>query len=84
MNYKFDELAKGLAQSVTRRQAMRRFGFGIAGMVLACFGLANRGQCSPPGQCLHSGHACTSDSQCCSGLCNSVFFGKNRVRNACL
>jgi hypothetical protein len=39
---KFDELAKGLAQSVTRRDAFKKFGVGLAGMVLACFGLANR------------------------------------------
>jgi len=42
MNNKFDELAKGLAQSVTRRQALKRFGTGLAGMALACFGLAVR------------------------------------------
>src|SRR6266851_5491863 len=40
MNHKFDELAKGLAQSVTRRQALKRFGVSLAGMALACFGLA--------------------------------------------
>ncbi len=42
MNNKFDELAKGMAQSVTRRQALRKFGVGLAGMALACLGLANR------------------------------------------
>ena len=47
MNNKFDELAKGLAQSVTRRQALKRFGVGLAGMVLACFGLANKAQAWP-------------------------------------
>jgi len=31
MNHKFDELAKGLAQSVTRRQALKRFGVGLVG-----------------------------------------------------
>ncbi len=35
MSNKFDELAKGLAQSVTRRQAFKRFGVGLAGMALA-------------------------------------------------
>src|SRR5215471_12238409 len=44
MNNKFDELAKRLAQSVTRRQAFKRFGVGLAGMALACFGLANRAE----------------------------------------
>ena len=57
MNHKFDELAKGLAQSVTRRQALKRFGTGLAGMALACFGLARRAEagnssdCNPPGGC---------------------------------
>lgn len=40
MNYEFDELAKGLAQSTTRQQALKRFGVGLTGMALACFGLA--------------------------------------------
>ena len=40
MNDKFDELAKGLAQSVTRRGALKKFGVGFAGMLLATFGLA--------------------------------------------
>jgi hypothetical protein len=44
MNYKFDELAKGLAQSVTKRQTFKKFGVGLAGMALACFGLANRAE----------------------------------------
>ena len=42
MTNKFDELAKELAQSVTRRQALKRFSVGLAGMALACFGLADR------------------------------------------
>ena len=70
MDNKFDELAKGLAQSVTRRQAFQKFGVGIAGMVLACFGLANRaeakqGECIPPG-----GYGCGGRKHvpCCLGL----------------
>jgi hypothetical protein len=35
MNNKFDEMAKGLAQSVTRWQALKRFGVGLAGIALA-------------------------------------------------
>src|SRR6516165_559723 len=51
---KFDELAKGLAQSVTRRDAFKKFGVGLAGMVLACFGEANKAEagrtpCLPAG-----------------------------------
>ncbi len=44
MNNKFDELAKGLAQSVTRRQALRRFGVGLAAAVLASVGIANKAE----------------------------------------
>jgi len=42
MNNKFDELTKSLAQSVTRRAALKKFGVGLAGLALACFGLASK------------------------------------------
>ena len=42
MNTKFDELTKAMAQSVTRRQALKKFGVGLASMALACFGLADK------------------------------------------
>ena len=42
MNNQFDELTKNMAQSLTRRAAVKKFGLGLAGMVLACFGLANK------------------------------------------
>ena len=42
MNDKFDELAKNMAQSVTRRAALKRFGVGLAGIALAFLGLANK------------------------------------------
>src|SRR6266496_21477 len=35
MNSKFDELTKSLAQSVTRRAALKKFGGGLAGAALA-------------------------------------------------
>jgi len=41
MNNKFDEFTKSLAQSVTRRAALKKFGL-AGGMALACFGLANK------------------------------------------
>ncbi len=41
MNDKFDELTKSLAQSVTRRGALKKFGVGLAGIALASLGLAN-------------------------------------------
>ncbi len=82
MNHKFDELAKGLAQSVTRRQALKKFGVGLAGMALACFGLAKRAkaQTKHSSKCvvavnmsggkksyLYSG-ACVDPNTCLSGL----------------
>jgi hypothetical protein len=66
MNTKFDEPAKGLAQSVTRRQAFKKFGVGFAGMVLACFGVANKAEADKV--CLPGGHACSNDLPPC---CNS-------------
>jgi hypothetical protein len=47
MNKKFDELTRSLAQSGTRRAALKKFGVGIAGMALACFGLANKAVARP-------------------------------------
>jgi hypothetical protein len=70
MNNKFDELARGLAQSVTRRQALRKFGVGLAGMALACFGLgSNAGagaqSCATSADCGHN-------QTCCSGTCSTL------------
>jgi hypothetical protein len=74
MNNKFDKLAKGLAQSVTRRQALKRFGAGLAGMALACFGLANGAQ-ADTGGCKTSGKPCNTNRECCSGFCYQDPFG---------
>jgi hypothetical protein len=72
MSDRFDELAKGLAQSATRRQALKRFGLGLAGIALACFGLANKAQAD---KCVHSGKPCSSVTPCCSGICRRGKFG---------
>ena len=56
MNNKFDELAKSLAQSVTRRAALKKFGVGLAGVALATFGLANKAEASRK--------KCQSDADC--------------------
>ena len=47
MNDKFDELAKGMAQSVTRRGALKKFGVGLAGIALATLGLAHKANADP-------------------------------------
>ena len=51
MNNKLDELTTSLAQSVTRRAVLQKFGAGLAGMALACFGLASKA-----GAALHQGY----------------------------
>ncbi len=70
MNNKFDELAKGLAQSATRRQALKKFGVGLAGLALACFGLANRAEAGKK-PCLPTFAICKKNSECCSRRCVS-------------
>ena len=71
MNNRFDELTKNIAQTVTRRAAMKKLGVGLAGMALACFGLANKAEagsrCWPRGtRCYLSGGG-KSCSRCCNG-----------------
>jgi hypothetical protein len=79
MNTQFDELAKGLARSVTRRQALKKFGVGLAGMALACFGLADKAEAKG---CLPVDSYCVpqptkGSPKCCGGLkcTNSYGFG---------
>ena len=61
MNDKFDELAKGLAQSVTRRGALKKFGVGLAGIALAWLGLANSAEAKTfHCRCNKSGFGCTT------------------------
>jgi hypothetical protein len=67
MHNKFDELTKGMAESVTRRAALKKFSVGLAGMALACFGLANKAEANKT--CLPSGAFCTHNEECCNKLC---------------
>jgi len=69
MDNHFDELTKSLAQSVTRRAALKTFGVGFAGMLLACFGLANKAGAQT--SCLPDGSVCNNSNDCCSGKCNN-------------
>ena len=66
MNNKFDELTKGMAQSVTRRAALKKLGIGLAGIALACFGLPNIGQA---GKRCATDADCRSGQVCCNGYC---------------
>ncbi len=78
MDTKFDEVAKGLAQAVTRRQALKRFGAGLTGMALACFGLANKagaGWPKPP----------PPSTQCkiCIAQCESTDLSESECKSQC-
>ena len=75
MNNTFDKLAKEMAYSATRRQALKKFGVGLAGMALACFGLANSAEAHKR-TCGRRGHCCGFfDPPCCPGL--TCTFGTN-------
>ena len=78
MKNRFDELTKSLAQSVTRRAALKEFSVGLAGLALACFGLATKADANPGG-CDQSGSKCIKNEQCCSGRCFRFSVG-NRVK----
>jgi len=67
MQTRFDELAKEMAQSVTRRGALKRFGAGL-GIALAMLGLVDRAEAAKGG-CFPLLHHCTHNLQCCSGRC---------------
>ena len=68
MNDKFDELAKGLAQSVTRCGALKKFGVGVAGLALASLGLANKAQA-------HAYQGSCKNDKDCAYLGPSAFCG---------
>jgi len=78
MSNKFDELAKSLAGPSTRRQLLKKFGFGLAATALACFGLADKAKAAdapdgarpPGGNCREANVKCQRDHQCCSGHCD--------------
>jgi hypothetical protein len=77
MNEKLDELAKGLAQSVTRRGALKKFGGVLAGAILASLGLASRAEartfhckCNQPNYGCNTPDAPPNCGSICSFKCN--------------
>ena len=73
MNENFDELAKGLARSVTRRGALKKFGLGFAGAMLASLGLVNNAKADKFKPC-YSDADCAGNKVCCGRVC---IFRKN-------
>jgi hypothetical protein len=69
MNDQFDELAMGMAQSVTRRGALKRFGLSVASIALTCLGLANKAEARIHCQCKKPYHGCRPDDTLCILIC---------------
>ena len=70
MNNQFDELTKSLAQSVTRRAALKKFGVGLAGLALTCFGLASKAHAV--GEACQSNKDCSNPQICCKSKSGNV------------
>jgi hypothetical protein len=68
MQNQFDELAKGLAQSVTRRAAFRKLGVGVVGVVLASLGLPSKAYARRLHgcRCKRADYGCNGDPNCVS------------------
>ncbi len=79
MNDKFDELTKSLAQSVTRRGALKKFTLGLAGLALGALGLASKAEATRGGgtryncQCKKPYFGCekSSNPQECLTVCGA-------------
>jgi hypothetical protein len=69
MSERFDELSRAVAESVSRREALRKLGTGLVSILLAALGLHGRA---------HAGGRCTTDADCgasqtcCDGRCSSL------------
>jgi hypothetical protein len=78
MNNRFDELARDVAQSATRRRALKKLGFAVLGTILACLGLTLKAE-PARNKCLPSGSRCEGDRECCSGLCEQAIINGKKT-----
>lgn len=85
MESRFDALAKAMAESGSRREALRRFAGVAAAAALATVGIScapddlagPNGKATRPlfgsgGRCKKNDHKCRENDECCSGLCNPL------------
>ena len=78
MNNTFDELVKGLAQSVTRRGALKKFGAGLGALGFTTLGLATAAEAKGGLGCDCSASpfwGCKSDKGGCFKRCVAVCSG---------
>ena len=97
MNNKFDELAKGLAQSVTRREMFRKLGGVIVGTFTVWLGLDRvsaasgntiKGVCQVQpnlacGDCWYYSGICIDPTTCQAGYSSQCGGKANKVSMAC-
>ena len=69
MNDKLDELAKNMAQSVTRRGALKKFGAGIAGIALGALVLPTTAEAKWVCTCVGPTLGCKSTHGGCYQYC---------------
>jgi hypothetical protein len=96
MAHQFDELAKALAGGISRREALRRVGTGIAATLLASLRLDRAwagcrsgtflcpsGTCCPNGTVCCGTRCCLSNQYCVSGTCSPCPAGKFLCGQSC-
>src|ERR1051326_8738409 len=71
MDKQFDELSKSLAEGVSRRGGLKKFGFGLAVVLLAAVGIQGAASAKP---CASSAD-CGKSQQCCGGTCLDASIG---------
>jgi hypothetical protein len=84
MESRFDALAKALAQSGSRREALKRLAGAAAAAALTVVGIScapddlvgPKGRATRPlfanGRCKKNDHKCRENDECCSGLCDPL------------
>ena len=87
MDMQFDELSKSLAEGVSRREALRKFGVGLAGVLFAGLGLSANARADATSDlvaqhhCKYAGEKCSHGKECCSGLC--LYDPYSRIQHYC-
>jgi hypothetical protein len=84
MNNTFDEMTKSMAQSVTRRGALKKFGVGLTSMALAVLALPNEAHAAkPPFHCRCGEPFYGCDSTKGSFYDCTTYCGNSADRHAC-
>jgi len=66
-DHEFDELARTLSTTTSRRKALKIFGVATVGGVVSLFGADSA---KALGRCFQGGHGCRRNDECCSNFCD--------------